>query len=231
MFVWGEGASALACSLRAPAAAAGRPAGLSPCSVCRARHGQVPAAAAALWLGLWLSLLLVSRWYDTFPDGVRACQSQIHRDAAAAADVGGGGGAQQLLRKLDETGRGPVWPSTGQPPCGVEAEADVLLSLLATTDTAAAAAAAVSHSCVCIGSPCVIHCVHGAPIGGGGGGGPADPARELWSAAHRLTAGALPGAVPHPLPQLCGGHAARSARAAVALADAAPGPRLPRPGR
>jgi hypothetical protein len=93
----------------------------------------VPATAAALWLGLWLSLLLVSRWYDTFPDGVRACQSQIHRDAAAA---GGGAGAQQLLGKLDETGRGPVWPSAGQPPCGVEAEADVLLSLLATTDTA-----------------------------------------------------------------------------------------------
>jgi hypothetical protein len=29
------------------------------------------------------------------------------------------------------------------------------------------AAAAVSHSCACIGSPCLRHCVHGAPIGGG----------------------------------------------------------------
>jgi hypothetical protein len=36
---------------------------------------------------------------------------------------------------------------------------------------AEAAAAAVSHSCACIGSPCLRHCVHGAPIGGGGGGG------------------------------------------------------------
>jgi hypothetical protein len=25
----------------------------------------------------------------------------------------------------------------------------------------------VSHSCACIGSPCLRHCVHGAPIGGG----------------------------------------------------------------
>jgi hypothetical protein len=33
------------------------------------------------------------------------------------------------------------------------------------------AAAAVSHSCACIGSPCLRRCVHGAPIGGGGGGG------------------------------------------------------------
>eukprot|EP01049_Picozoa_sp_SAG25_P007205 SAG25_NODE_574_length_6809_cov_44.177943_7_plen_580_part_01 len=32
-------------------------------------------------------------------------------------------------------------------------------------------AAAVSHSCACIGSPCLRHCVHGASIGGGGGGG------------------------------------------------------------
>jgi hypothetical protein len=35
-------------------------------------------------------------------------------------------------------------------------------------------AAAVSHSCACIGSPCLRHCVHGDPIGGqaaGGGGG------------------------------------------------------------
>jgi hypothetical protein len=34
-----------------------------------------------------------------------------------------------------------------------------------------ARAAAVSHSCACIGSPCLRHCVHGASIGGGGGGG------------------------------------------------------------
>jgi hypothetical protein len=26
----------------------------------------------------------------------------------------------------------------------------------------------VSHSCACIGSPCLSQCVHGAPIGGGG---------------------------------------------------------------
>jgi hypothetical protein len=31
----------------------------------------------------------------------------------------------------------------------------------------------VSRSCACIGSPCLRHCVHGAPIGGGGGGRPA----------------------------------------------------------
>jgi hypothetical protein len=30
-------------------------------------------------------------------------------------------------------------------------------------------AAAVSHSCTCIGSPCLRHCVHGASIGGGDG--------------------------------------------------------------
>jgi hypothetical protein len=30
----------------------------------------------------------------------------------------------------------------------------------------ALAAAAVSHSCACIGSPCLRHCVHGASIGG-----------------------------------------------------------------
>jgi hypothetical protein len=35
----------------------------------------------------------------------------------------------------------------------------------------AAAVAAVSHSCACIGSPCLRCCGHGAPIGGGGGGG------------------------------------------------------------
>jgi hypothetical protein len=29
------------------------------------------------------------------------------------------------------------------------------------------AGAAVSHSCACIGSPCLSHCVHGASIGGG----------------------------------------------------------------
>jgi hypothetical protein len=34
-----------------------------------------------------------------------------------------------------------------------------------------AAAVAVSHSCACTESPCLRHCVHGAPIGGGGGGG------------------------------------------------------------
>jgi hypothetical protein len=34
--------------------------------------------------------------------------------------------------------------------------------------SAAAAAAAVSRSCACIGSPCLRHCVHGAPVGGGG---------------------------------------------------------------
>jgi hypothetical protein len=34
-------------------------------------------------------------------------------------------------------------------------------------DAVAAAAAAVSRSCACIGSPCLRHCVHGAPIGGG----------------------------------------------------------------
>eukprot|EP01047_Picozoa_sp_COSAG01_P033062 COSAG01_NODE_2417_length_7736_cov_7.862511_6_plen_121_part_00 len=41
------------------------------------------------------------------------------------------------------------------------------------TGTAAAAAAAVSHSCACIGSPCLRHCVHGASIGGGGAEGQA----------------------------------------------------------
>eukprot|EP01047_Picozoa_sp_COSAG01_P027059 COSAG01_NODE_1770_length_9272_cov_5.371198_9_plen_182_part_00 len=35
--------------------------------------------------------------------------------------------------------------------------------------TLPAAAAAVSHSCACIGSPCLRHFVHGASIGGGGG--------------------------------------------------------------
>eukprot|EP01047_Picozoa_sp_COSAG01_P018830 COSAG01_NODE_1029_length_12019_cov_560.144631_5_plen_102_part_00 len=29
----------------------------------------------------------------------------------------------------------------------------------------------MSHSCACIGSPCLRQCVHGAPTGGGGGGG------------------------------------------------------------
>jgi hypothetical protein len=36
--------------------------------------------------------------------------------------------------------------------------------------TAEEEAAAVSHSCACIGSPCLRHCVHGASIGGGPGG-------------------------------------------------------------
>jgi hypothetical protein len=31
--------------------------------------------------------------------------------------------------------------------------------------------AAVSHSCACIGSPCLSHCVHGASIGDGGEAG------------------------------------------------------------
>jgi hypothetical protein len=35
-------------------------------------------------------------------------------------------------------------------------------------EAAAAAAAAVSRFCACIGSLCLRHCVHGAPIGGGG---------------------------------------------------------------
>jgi hypothetical protein len=38
------------------------------------------------------------------------------------------------------------------------------------------AAATVSHSCVCIGSPCLRHCVHDASIGGGGGGSLVGPA-------------------------------------------------------
>eukprot|EP01047_Picozoa_sp_COSAG01_P051454 COSAG01_NODE_5312_length_4341_cov_18.144036_1_plen_164_part_10 len=46
----------------------------------------------------------------------------------------------------------------------------VSVSPLGTPRPAAAAAAAVSHSCACIGSPCLRHCVHGASIGGGGGG-------------------------------------------------------------
>jgi hypothetical protein len=49
-----------------------------------------------------------------------------------------------------------------------------------------AAAAAVSHSCACIGSPCLSHCVHGASIGadddggvdGDGGGGDGDGCAE-----------------------------------------------------
>jgi hypothetical protein len=44
----------------------------------------------------------------------------------------------------------------------------------AAMDAEAAAeqeAAAVSHSCACIGLPCLRHCVHGASIGGGGGAG------------------------------------------------------------
>jgi hypothetical protein len=38
-------------------------------------------------------------------------------------------------------------------------------------DAASAGDLLVSHSCACIGSPCLRHCVHGASIGGGGGGG------------------------------------------------------------
>eukprot|EP01049_Picozoa_sp_SAG25_P011574 SAG25_NODE_1434_length_3030_cov_2.096213_2_plen_320_part_00 len=57
-----------------------------------------------------------------------------------------------------------------------EGEGDLLASaqallaarMEAAQAAASTAAAAVSHSCACIGSPCLRHCVHGASIGGGG---------------------------------------------------------------
>jgi hypothetical protein len=44
-------------------------------------------------------------------------------------------------------------------------------------------AAAVSHSCACIGSPCLRHCVHGASIGGGVGSAGPPRAAPRWASA------------------------------------------------
>jgi hypothetical protein len=44
-------------------------------------------------------------------------------------------------------------------------------------------AAAVSPFLECIGSPCLRHCVHGAPIGSGGGGGGWVSRRWRWASA------------------------------------------------
>jgi hypothetical protein len=95
--------------------------------------------------------------------------------------------------------RGQVWravlqkPPLGQSAGGVSGWREVLLARPAAAGTeggggsssalssgqrasADGAAAAVSHSCVCIGSPCLRHCVHDASIGGGGGGSLVGPA-------------------------------------------------------
>jgi hypothetical protein len=52
------------------------------------------------------------------------------------------------------------------------------------------ALSAVSHSCACIGSPCLRHCVHGASIGAGAAHGPwprrrAAAARRFGAASAR----------------------------------------------
>jgi hypothetical protein len=44
------------------------------------------------------------------------------------------------------------------------------LSVVHATALSTTTAAVVSHSCACIGSPCLRRCVHGASIGGGGDG-------------------------------------------------------------
>jgi monothiol glutaredoxin len=78
-----------------------------------------------------------------------------------ADGVGGGGGGllaaidAQLLSTAAGEGASGVLRREG-PPGGAGGQA---------------AALGVSHSCACIGSPCLRHCVHGASIGSGGGGG------------------------------------------------------------
>jgi hypothetical protein len=60
------------------------------------------------------------------------------------------------------------------------------LSVVHATALSTTTAAVVSHSCACIGSPCLRRCVHGASIGGGGGAraGEAE-ADELFAEIHR----------------------------------------------
>jgi hypothetical protein len=65
--------------------------------------------------------------------------------------AGGGAEAEEALRPPGAVNRGAI---TGQQEPGGEVRPP-----------------AVSHFCACIGSPCLRHCVHGAPIIGGGGGG------------------------------------------------------------
>jgi hypothetical protein len=66
---------------------------------------------------------------------------------------------------------------------------------------AAAAAAAVCHSCACIGTPCLRHCVHGASIGGAEEGGGLELAvlTRLPTLVVGAGGGALCGACAEPL--------------------------------
>jgi hypothetical protein len=102
-------------------------------------------------------------------------------------------GASQTLHGL----RAPPWLRTvASAVCDLDWELELPSSSSSSSSSSASLAGpsgaiigSVSHSCACIGSPCLRHCVHGASIGGfhhrpegwrqpscrGGGAAPPDP--------------------------------------------------------